>query len=805
MAITSYTFYANHPRIHCRDTDLTGGLNIRGMSNTTAQWKPTWDTYVIPYADSAIAKTDATLAGEDALDTKMFSLGLAGWVDTVTSYHNKLLSCALYMANLSPEFWPGFTQRREWIMGLAYAYDFLSTGVITFSAANKKTIGIMIQDLSSQGYGDSGSGTDFIDGHFAGNMMSQVIGAIALGHESGTGYNWTSGTDAILTTSFGYWYGLTTGAENHIESNRYYGSDGGSGKGTWYQALDGVHSMWLLNAMTMGFSAIEEDSVAYVPFANEDWVQRVGEWWLRGYRRGDGDYFSMGDCFRTYVNPFYQEEARRTLAVLIRRGGNWRKHVHWLRNQLHVQSGNAPYSIANYAMAQEVALWDPTDAAGDSEPPALASPALPKGRLFDPPGEFLYDSSFDHPNGCKISISCEEFLPTNHQHLNCGGIGIWLKNDSVLSPSTGRYTTSDVAADFGGTHHRNWHQQSIGHSGVPLVDEPGLTHTALNNASPAVRVTYPSGLGGQLWREYAAGATVALRHDPLTCTNMRNQGSKLAWRRSGINANGDNRFRVVTHSEGVFWFLHADFTHSYLKDIAHLGTTNQRVNLAEMKILIVENVSIWPIVLRLVRVTSRLATFTKRDHWHVYKAPTIGNPAPNILRASAAGLNTVGKITIDHYNSPGFTMTTVPFGSVNSQGYGSTQFSYGGNNYPPTNGANVRQEPDIGRYRVDVSPVVARQDDLFATALFPTLVLETPPAYTVTDDTNWVIWNFSGKEFRIHKSQPLAQTNADTVPPAAPTGVTAVNAAGGGTIRVGWNLNSEDDIASYKTYYRVKV
>src|SRR5574341_949874 len=132
MAITSFTPYANHPRIHCRDTDKTGGLNIQGMSNSSTQWQSVWDTYILGYAAQAVAKTDAALADESELDAKLWTLGLAGWIDNVTSYHDKLLSVALYLAN-SPSIWDSWNNRRDQVMALAYAYDFLRTGVITFS------------------------------------------------------------------------------------------------------------------------------------------------------------------------------------------------------------------------------------------------------------------------------------------------------------------------------------------------------------------------------------------------------------------------------------------------------------------------------------------------------------------------------------------------------------------------------------------------------------------------------------------------------------------------------------------------
>lgn len=792
MPITSWTAYTNHPRIHCRDTDLTGGLNIRGMSNNSAQWQSVWDTYIVGYSNQAIAKADATLAAEDTLDSKFFTLGLCGWVDTNTSYHNKLKSAALYLANNS-SLWAGWNDRREQVMGLAYAYDFLRTGVITFSDTDRKGIGDALIAMCTEDYVEATE--DFMDGHKAGNLMAQAIAAVALAGESGSGFNYTTSASDLLTTSFGYWFGSAAGMNNHIESVRYFQGDGGSAKGTWYQAIDGMHVMWLFNAIKNGFSAIAEDTVAFDPW-EEDNVKKIGEWWLRAYCRGDLDYLSIGDCARTYTNPFLQEEARRTLAILIRRGGVWRKHVRWMRDLIHTKSNTSPHSVTNYSMGFDVALYDPADSSNASLAPALANPPLAKGRLFDPPGEFIYDSSMDFQQGCKIHISCQEFAPTNHQHLANGGIQIWLKNDNVLA-FTGRYSTSDTEANFGGTHHRDWLQQSISHSGVPLVDQPLLTHKSRNLSGSLV--DFPVALGGQVWKKYNPGT--GLIYDPLTATNLRNQGSKNAWRRSGTNAAGDNKFRIVTTNAGVYWFLHANFTNAYVQQYTD---PNSRVSRAEMKILIIENVTSWPIILRLTRMTTTISAYQKRDHWHTYKQPSLSTPQADTLRATASGMNNVGKLTLDVYNQPGFNMSVVPIGTIGGSGYGSTQFSYNGANYPPTNGANVRQEPDIGKYRVEVTPTVSRFDDWTLTLLFPTGALENPPAYTWIDETDWLGVNFSGKEFRIHRTDIQASTNADTVPPDAPTGVVATKGAGSGVLLVNWNLNSETDIKDYVAEYRLK-
>ena len=117
MPITAWTIYGNHPRIHCRNTDKTGGIDIQGMSNSTAQWKGIWDTYVLGYCNQAIGLTDVEVAGASNLDARFWCLGLAGWIDSVTSYHTKLKGAALALAN-DPTIWEGWNGRREQVMAI---------------------------------------------------------------------------------------------------------------------------------------------------------------------------------------------------------------------------------------------------------------------------------------------------------------------------------------------------------------------------------------------------------------------------------------------------------------------------------------------------------------------------------------------------------------------------------------------------------------------------------------------------------------------------------------------------------------
>lgn len=797
-----FTAYSNHPRLSCRDTDKTA---ITTRTNAAASWQSVWDNKVIAYANNALGKTDATLAAEGSLDSKFFTLGLAGWIDDVLTYYNKLKSTALNLANNSA-LWDNFTARREQIIGLAVAYDFLRAGGVTggsFSDADRKTIGDAIIALCTQGFTESTA--DFINGHLGGNFMSQLYGGLALANESGAGFNFTTSANGIINTALDYWYGQNAGSKSRLESDQYWHGDGGSGKGTWYNSINNYHNLFLLNALTNGCSSITISGDAYVPFTDEMWVQKIPEFWIRAFLRGDKEYLTIGDTGRTYPSPFYHIDSRIPVAIMITRGGTWRKPLRWTRDIIEAQATTAPFSSGNYDYAWEVAIWDPADANNVSVSPKNVTPALSKIRLFDPPGECFYDSSLDIFNGIKIHIRCPEYYYYGHTHLDCGSMQIYVRDDPVLT-SSGRYDTSDTNADFGGSHHRNWFQQSIAQSGAILIDQPGRTHTSRNAAGS--QTEFPSGLGGQMWKKFDPGTGITL--DPEEINAMRNHGGKMAWRRSGIDMNGADKFRIVSSLPSSYYFLHADFTYAYLRNLTELSTPNQIVINSDFKVVIIENVSINPIILCVYKARGSSPVWKKRQAWHTYGIPTVtsmrtvSNFTPS-WRTTAPGRKGIGKIVIDVYDVAGATMSVIGGGPQNSAGYANNQFRYGGVNYPPLTAGNPREESDIGKFTTYSEMPTSRETDYFVSLVMPMLVGESPPTYSWIDETNFFGVQFGSISYRIHKTQTTILTDADMNPPSAPTGLVATTGPASQQVTLNWNPNTEGDISFYVPYYRLKV
>lgn len=838
MGNLTYTVYANHPRVPgIRDTDKT---TLTARTNSSASWQALWDNTIIPFANSLNLQSDASIVGSasDTVHQKFLILALVGWIENTASYHNTLLSAAKYLAN-TESAWGSFTNRRYQLLAQAYAYDFLRTGLITFPDADRKTIGDSI--LAKATY--VGSINEYLDGHSAGNLMSQFLAALAIAGESGSGFNFTTAAAAILNAALDFWMGATAGGPARIEADRYFSGDGGSGKGFHYETIAQWHTLFILHGIHSGFvrnvdtpNSLLLNGETYAPWGDagvsevrEEWVEKIPEWWLNGHDRGDGDYLRLGDTGRV-TSPWFHHNERLIFGTLITRGGAWRKRIRWFYDRLHKimtdpQPAGKGESVSTTARAYDLIYWDPGDAANASESPKAAG--TPKARLFSPWGDYFHRNTFDYDQGCVAHLTGHELLYEGHEHLNVGALQIWLKGDGVLVHA-GKYGEVDSAqgdsADLGGLHNKNYYQQSISHSGVLQIDDgTALPHKSVNSAGS--RVSFPSGLGGQYWKQFDRDGNGSIsgtsEHDPRNINELRFDGGGLAWRRTGKDALGTDRLRVVEKVDGQYSFLHADIHRAYLLrhdwyDLANSGSTvRDRLKTepgtgrtgCEFKWLFIDDVWQWPVILIIARMRARDPNFVKRQVWHTHGTPNfIDLPNPSTRRYFAAGSKNVAKIYIDQYRGPlDFVSSVVGGGSTDSNGWQANQYAYvqGGTNYKPSSGARVREVPDLGRHRIDFRPASQREEDVFATALFPMEVGQDAPTYTWIDEANWLGLDFgSGKTYRVNKHTVQVSVSGDTTPPAPPTGLVAIPGPDGGQVTLSWNANLEPDIRRYQPQLR---
>jgi len=817
------TIRSTYPR--CFGLISTDKTALTARTNSTSSWKTLWDTVYLPYCDTLVSQSDmlvaATSSGtpSDLVHRKFFMLGLAGWIENSTTYHNKLLSAAKALAN-NDGWWPGWTTLRWTSFAMAAAIDFLQTGVITFTDADKKTIGDSM--ISRIDYTNAQSPNEYIDGHTGGNYMAILHAMGALHGMSGTGFNYTATALSRINKVIDFWYGASPGGPARIETDRFFGGDGGSGKGSGYNAIAHFHSLEFLNCVSSLFSVREIAGEPYDPWVDEAWVGKATEWWLHTYFRGDGDFIPIHDSGKISA-PHFVDEARWALGLLVARGGAFRKQARWLYDQLQTWENAAPpngagFTTGQYRRAFDVPFWDPADSANANQSPAAAG--LTKSRLFSPWGDFFHVSSWDPTQKTIIYIRAPEFFYEGHSCLDVGAIGAVVRGDVVLPMQAGTYD-GGWSESLAGPHNCLWYQQTIGHSGALLVDDftinPHKAQFQATQGGGAPRTDIPSGLGGQYRKQFFNGSTTI--YDPPDVGSMRNDGGGMAWRRVGSDAVGTGRFRIVSQVPGDYVFMHADTRHAYLLRHDFLGGSLERTRRVDIKWLLLEGGSVWqyPILLTIGWVESRLATFLKRQVWHTHGAPNSNMLVlQDIRRITADGYRTVynvdaslprGKIVIDHYRASEFQMLTVGSSIPTQNGYFQNQFAYqtGGTNYEPVEAIGAKEQSDLGRYSVHMvhSPQVTEMR--FVSLLFPCLRTETPPSYSLTEDASSINLLFGpNKQYRISKTQPILVTSGDVTAPGAPVLAGALSGPGTGEI-TGLLVPNADDTVVYQPWYREKV
>lgn len=756
----------------------------------------------------------------------MGALAIWGWIENDTAAHAKLLSAAKYFATHPGEYDPdtnpggiwllsGTNSLRAQIIAITLAYDFLRTGVITFSDADKKIVGDALLSVSNLTYSDQ----EFLDGHSQAHMMCKMLAASVLLGEYGTGFDYRVTAATRFEHAAGFWFGDTPGDASHIETVRHMCGQGGSHMGPWYSQIRLWASFWTMLMMHNAFvrnvdtpHALQLDGGDWAPMTDETWIQAVGEYPLTLQIRGDHEYYQMGeDTARS--SPCYHTYLRFMNCFLATWGGDWRKQNMWMRNYQHdweevTETGGVTDSVLGY----DVCLCDPADSSNTATHPKDMVPALDKTFYANPPGTYAYRNTWDYTNAGVVLVNCHERFQIGHQHLCAGGITMSVKDDMVLL-ATGNYDTPNSK------HYRYWYQQSLAHSGVPLIHDgqavaQGMWILTDGPGSSTPYVNYSSQLGGQLYKRMIKPGPFEDR-DPDNMTQLLTDGSGIGWKRSTF---------AMPESTSDYDFLTCDLRHAYLREYVHLNTTTERVTKCVVRLLVIKGESTWPIVFRVVEIDKRLPSFTVRDQWHSHNNFSITYPHPwkdgdpstygDTQRLSSTGYRGTGKIVIDYYNwwefSPQIFGDSLPlYGNRQMWDLEINRRPY---DWSPTTVHGSRHNPDVGRYTVYMIGAIQRTKEYLVNLLMPMGVNDAPVEYQWIDEANWFGVQFSATNhsYRINKTADTVQVSAggedpgpDSTPPGKPTILTATPASEAATVT--WQPNSETDMASYKVYYREKV
>jgi len=780
------TVYSNHPRTFIRDTDVT---DLRNRSNDYTRWKQRWDDDWLPSALSTEAtKTASQIASNTSNGAEQnMQLAIVSLVEQDTSMEQLCIDAAVDCANNRLGLYTG-TNRRFALELMVAAFD-LHYSALT--AGEKSALVTGINSVCAA----INAGLDWdtrMDGHSPGNAAFMLMGGLALDgdHASSTTY---------INNGLDFWFGATADGKGTTYFWRYFGQDGGTGKGgsyshlgLWYalQYYKWLHNGFVRNADTP--NALQLDSEDYAPWEDETWVQQIGEWLVHNLK-GSDDRWQLHDTDRT--NPWYHKYWRMAVASLVGRGGSWRPVMRWLHDRLHAKSiSTGGYNPGSSSHAiKEFYLIDPGDSSEQPQDPDSAG--IARSKFFYPPGIYsCRHPVFDPRQSCQIVSTLQDRYFKGHNHLKVGGIQIDVAADAVLLNS-GYYD------DWQSNHASNWAQQSISCSGVPLVEGENangdMEHYSRDTGG--ARATFPISEGGQCWM--TDDGTINGDYGPDNVYDLQYAGSGNMWKKAD-----DTR---MVYSDSNYDFVYCDFRRAYLKVYTDYDTSAERVKACELKMVTIKDVHPWPIVLRALRVESRLPTMKKRDHWHFHSAPAWeGDTSQGKFRGY--GLLGTGYCSVHYYRPSNFTYSTTGGGSqVN--GWGSYDFyvyapgSSLGTNWPPTESAGSRYQPYAGHYRMEVTPATPTTETWFVCLLIPGATGDALPAYTWLTEENYFGVAFGNTEYRISKNSVQAVRGAqDTTPPDVPTGVAAATGPGSGEVTVSW-LPNTDDAYLYRTYYRTKA
>jgi hypothetical protein len=893
------SFTATHPRLLFKASDKT---LLQARATAPKFWADWFSNKMFDYAFNNRSASASSLLGtpgaiKSAVHQKCLTFATVGYLTDAfsTDIKAQAITLAKYLAQTwaTPVISEGTQEDREVLLGMAFVFDILFQDI---SAADRKIIGdgIIAQcDLMSLSYGE------LMDGHSGGDQACQLIGALALVGESGAGYDYTTGgsnATTRLNEALDFWFGQNAGDQARFDYDRYFGADGGSGKGVWYQNLGYWYTSLFSRCYHNAVASSTLDGDDYTLYTNESWWGKVGEWFLNAHARGDLEYFKIGDTARV-SSPLFHEYSRVSLAHLMTHGGAWRGNICWLYRILNaLETGSA------YTKTLDFLLCDPDDPANISTPPATN--AVATSRLFAPPGSYFYRSSWDiaGEDNCIVNIHAPEYYYLGHQDLDVGSIQINVGKDMVLC-NTGTHSSSDAKAKYGGSHCNEWQRQSLSKSGIVLVDdeagvvaatpvEDSTPHTNKNEAG--THTTYNHGEGGQLHKKYVmatgtstaatsntitlASASSAINNayieayiyitsgpgagqskritgyvgstkvatvasnwstnptasgykitsiDPISTTNMTSHLGGLAWKRTTSVAGDVTKGIQLLKSTALYDYLAWDSRYAYLRQYPDLGGSSERVRMAQNKIIVIKAgvEHKWPILFRVARYQSRLASMKKKDPWHFWGNPVVGSfGTTGAFYADGYYADTIssgGRCWIAYHNFAGYSTEQIGDSAASFTGTSLADAKFrkfeggssSGANYPPANTPGARHLNDIGRFRLSVKPIAQNVEDSFVCLIMPMAHTDSPPSYTLSDDIDWWIVTFPATQhvYKIHKLTSSVigpDDGVDTAPPSAPTNVAATNPLSQ-TVVVSWTGDSNDTSMNnggkYRVSYRVKV
>ena len=791
MAVPSFTYYGNHPRIWFRDTDKA---TLQARVANALGWKSIWDSIYVPYANSVANNSASWWQSQSSPDGSLMALATAGYLEEDSGLLDDAAQATVWLSEISPS---SSSRRRNYMGALATGYDIC---IDRFTSSQKSAI-----ESRMKSEGDKlgrGVPSELMTGHSGLDQACRMLSLVAMKGE-------TSGVDSRLTQSLEFWFGNGRSpdesggtGDGRISQMRYMTGgnppvadafQGGSELGSHYTFRNVWWEFsWLFEALRNGTSYNPWQDAANLSFA------KIWRWLFWSHRGGaDRHWESHGDTTRITA-PRFNDHYRWAFGHLSARyTGTQMGHsqapaiCRWMYERMDAVQSDSGKTYA----------WDPVifdKAALTPVAPKDASPALESYRMFAPPGTFYFRQAaaaandWDFELSSHVRINAKRWYFLEHNHLDSGAIAISHKGDPLLLASAGRYDS------FTSPHSINCDKRGWCQSMTPLIIDPSQSyqHYSVGVAND----------GGPHFKKYETGLDTRSVSRPYYARWMREDAGGLAWSRC-------SRFQLKQEDANGL-YLSADLRDGYKKR----HTDSHRCPILEEKVLIIRpngtNGLNFPAILYYARIKKANENWRALIPFHHVRDPSLTSYGWNV-----AGFYQDGRIYVDVRDKANFTITKHSRGSPISNGWYSDQWRIlgAGTNYAPGGGAASTHTPSIKEYSMYVEKSAKEEEERYVALLLWDDDGAGEPVPTRRWLTNSESPDYYGVElensevYRIHRTQDLAVfplgggggETPDTTPPAAPTAL--VLEPRDRALGVDWTDPADSDLDHVDVYYRQKL
>ncbi len=780
MTVPSFSVISNRPRVFFRDTDLAA---ITARTNDVNGWKTLWDNVIIPAANNYDDDADSDIGGRGD-PGRFLVLALAGLVENNSTYRNKAITAAVWLADNNPPN-PTNTSGREVLLCLTIVFDLLYDYM---SSTQRTTIANEIVywcsgPVPGEG-GMSANNSEWMDGHSGIDQMHQLAGALAI-------HGFHSQATTLLNESMNFIFG-TGPNQGRIEMARYQYAGGGAEKGATFFQL-GCRA-------ELGYLYFLKNATTWDSWTAETaWASKIWEWVLWTQWRGSDaqTYEAHGDTGKI-SNPLFHMELRWIIGMLATQyaGVNGGKYMRWLFDQyVGLDNDFADNQIFDVLFLDRA---NTTSLAPSTTPPATS-------KMFFPPGTYMFrgaasgDNAWNYQQSVTARVNARKWYWQGHFHLDSGSVQIVYKGDPLLLSPAGAYELTICST----CHNNNWMQRSVGQSLCPLVLDPSQVY---HKGNPSVSTNLSANDGGQHYQKWVNGSG-ATEFDPNNVFKMQNDAGGQAWLRC-------ESFNEIVNDSAVT-FLSANIRNGYRKFI----TNSQRCPTLRVKYLFIRptvdnGLTHWA-MLYYCRIVKADPDWVTQIPIHTYGAITTTAYGGHWLGYRGVNsLSPAGKLWLDIRNISAYTLTNNTPGTLDANGFGANQFKIGGTgtNYKPTGASSALELQDVKKHSLYVKKTTQISEEHYVMLFMPTASNASEPAATrawVTDGAqpNHYGITLNGTEtYLIHRTLDevvYPGAAADTTPPGNPTSVvvTPKNTA----LLTTWTDPVDADLDHIEVWYRTSA